>query len=226
MPFGFLVQPFAEEEIPCVDYGEDGPFRCQRCKAYVNPNMVFKDGGMTAECNFCTFVNDVPVNYQSALNECGQRRDKEQRSELQLGAYEFKAPQSYCARKPLMPTYVFVIDVSQFSLPIGFFQQVVQSIKMSLDYLANPEHTQLCIITYDTNIHFYHLSQDVNGEPNILWVSDVQDPFVPLPKDKLMLNLANDRERIDIFLDKLLLIHNTQDKPAFICTGAAIQAAK
>jgi protein transport protein SEC24 len=28
-----------------VDYGEEGPFRCHRCKAYVNPFMKFLDGG-------------------------------------------------------------------------------------------------------------------------------------------------------------------------------------
>ena len=63
IPFGFIVQPFAEQnqyeyqneipDIPCIDYGEEGPFRCHRCKAYVNPYMTFKDGGTNVECNFC-----------------------------------------------------------------------------------------------------------------------------------------------------------------------------
>jgi hypothetical protein len=56
------------------------------------------------------------------MNEFGQRRDRLQRPELQFGAYEFKAPPSYITRKIVDPTYVFVIDVSQFSLPQGFFQ--------------------------------------------------------------------------------------------------------
>ena len=81
VPFGFVVQPLAEQsqyeyqneipDIPCVDYGEEGPFRCHRCKAYVNPGMTFTDGGSKATCNLCQFSNDVPVNYQSALNEFG-----------------------------------------------------------------------------------------------------------------------------------------------------------
>jgi protein transport protein SEC24 len=75
------------------------------------------------------------------MNEFGQRRDRLQRPELQFGAYEFKAPPSYITRKIVDPTYVFVIDVSQFSLPQGFFQQIVQSIKMTLDYIQNPEKT-------------------------------------------------------------------------------------
>lgn len=44
-----------------------------------------------------------------------------------------------------------------------------------------------------------------------------------------MLKLVEDRERIDIFLDKLFLLHNLENKksqPPHICTGAAISAAK
>ena len=58
-------------DIPLVDYGEEGPFRCYRCKAYVNPYMLFIEAGSKAICNLCNFTNDVPVNYQSALNEFG-----------------------------------------------------------------------------------------------------------------------------------------------------------
>ena len=64
IPFGFIVQPFAEPypheyeeelqgQIPYVDYGDEGPFRCYRCKGYVNPFMEFVDGGTKAQCNLC-----------------------------------------------------------------------------------------------------------------------------------------------------------------------------
>ena len=100
---------------------------------------------------------------------------------------------------------------------------------MCLDFIPNAENTSICIMTFDVNIHFYNLPQDPNGEPNILWVGDIQDPFVPLPKEKLMLKLVEDRERIDIFLDKLANLHTMENKKhqqGFICTGAAISAAK
>ena len=40
-----------------MDYGEDGPYRCHRCKAYVNPYMTFKEGGVGVECNLCNFYD-------------------------------------------------------------------------------------------------------------------------------------------------------------------------
>lgn len=43
------------------------------------------------------------------------------------------------------------------------------------------------------------------------------------------MKLVEDRERIDIFLDKLMNMHNLENKKyqaPFLCTGAAISAAK
>ena len=99
---------------------------------------------------------------------------------------------------------------------------------MSLDYFVNPEQTSICFLTFDVNIHFYNLPQDPNGEPTILWVGDIDSPFVPYPKEKLMLKVVEDREKIDIFLDKLVNIHSLEQKkhmPACTVTGAALGAA-
>ena len=47
LPLGLLLQPLAplqdgELDIPVLDFGETGPPRCQRCRAYINPFMVSK----------------------------------------------------------------------------------------------------------------------------------------------------------------------------------------
>jgi hypothetical protein len=99
---------------------------------------------------------------------------------------------------------------------------------MSLDYFQNIAQTSVCFLTYDVNLHFYNMSQDPNGEPTIFWVGDVYDPFVPFPKEKLILRLQEDREKIDSFLDKMVQLHNLEQKkhmPSTVCTGAAIFAA-
>eukprot|EP00349_Pseudokeronopsis_sp_Brazil_P002794 CAMPEP_0202963266 /NCGR_PEP_ID=MMETSP1396-20130829/7245_1 /ASSEMBLY_ACC=CAM_ASM_000872 /TAXON_ID= /ORGANISM="Pseudokeronopsis sp., Strain Brazil" /LENGTH=361 /DNA_ID=CAMNT_0049684321 /DNA_START=1043 /DNA_END=2128 /DNA_ORIENTATION=+ len=99
---------------------------------------------------------------------------------------------------------------------------------MSLDFFPNPERTSLCLLTFDVNIHFYNLPADPNGEPTVLWVGDVDNPFVPFPKEKLMLNVVRDREKIDIFLDKLANFHHLENKKhmaATTVTGAALGAA-
>ena len=62
-------------------------------------------------------------------------------------------------------------------------------------------------MTFDQHMQFYSLPLDPNGEPSILIVADVDDPFTPAPRERLMLNAVQDRERIDSFLDKLLTIY-------------------
>jgi len=62
-----------------------------------------------------------------------------------------------------------------------------------------------------------------------MYVSEINQPFAPLPLSALFLSVLNDKERIQVFLDKLLLMHNEDAKknlPHGICSGAAVVAAK
>lgn len=40
-----------------VDFGESGPVRCTRCKAYINAFMAFVDAGRKFRCNICGHLN-------------------------------------------------------------------------------------------------------------------------------------------------------------------------
>jgi protein transport protein SEC24 len=40
-----------------VDFGEGGPVRCTRCKAYMNAFMAFVDAGRKFRCNICGHLN-------------------------------------------------------------------------------------------------------------------------------------------------------------------------
>ena len=58
LPIGLVVQPLAalareEEPINVVDHGAEGPVRCTRCKAYINPWCSFTQGGNRFICNIC-----------------------------------------------------------------------------------------------------------------------------------------------------------------------------
>ena len=41
-----------------VDNGPNGPVRCNRCKAYMNPFMQFIDGGRRFLCNICSHSSE------------------------------------------------------------------------------------------------------------------------------------------------------------------------
>jgi hypothetical protein len=44
---------------------------------------------------------------------------------------------------------------------------------------------------------------DENAEPQIYQLGDLQDPFVPLPASLLLLNLAENGDKIYALLDKI-----------------------
>ena len=56
--------------------------------------------------------------------------------------------------------------------------------------------------TYDSSIMFYTLANE-DAEPQIYQVGDLTDPFIPLPASKLLMNLAEDNDKINALLDKI-----------------------
>ena len=157
-----MIQPLAQPsqydyaegtgEVPVVDFGEDGPFRCQRCKAYVNPNFSWLQDGRKAQCNMCLFENDVPPNYVCQINEFGKRLDRERRPELMYGTYDIVPPSAFSIREPTMPTFVFMLDCSIHAYETGFLHQSLQSIRSCIESMPMPDQTRICLATFETNI--------------------------------------------------------------------------
>lgn len=63
LPLGLVVQPLAKpkkDEVPIqvVDLGEEGPIRCNRCRAYISPWCTFTHGGSRFECSICSHSNE------------------------------------------------------------------------------------------------------------------------------------------------------------------------
>lgn len=175
LPLGMVLQPLAqldsgEQPIPVLDFGDEGPPRCRRCRAYINPFMSFRSGGNKFVCNMCTFPNDVPMEYFAPLDPSGTRVDRMQRPELMMGTVEFTVPREYWNKEPVGLQMLFLIDVSQESVNRGFLKGVCKGILDAL-YDASeateegeaagrriPEGAKIGIVTYDREVQFYNLS--------------------------------------------------------------------
>ncbi|RKF81903.1 Uncharacterized protein C4.03c [Golovinomyces cichoracearum] len=196
LPLGLLLQPLAplrpgELEIPVLDFGDLGPPRCHRCRAYINPFMVFQSGGNKFVCNMCNYANDVAPEYFSALTPQGARVDREQRPELIRGTVEFLVPKEYWSKKPVGLHWLFLIDVTQESLNKGFLAAFCEGIITALygkdEETAHnygmqrrlPREAKVGIVTFDKELHFYNLNPTLD-EAQMLLTSDIDDPFVPL----------------------------------------------
>ena len=186
LPLGLVLQPLAalqggEQEIPVLDFGDVGPPRCRRCRAYINPFMVFRSGGNKLVCNMCTFPNDVTPEYFAPTDPSGVRVDRNQRSELTTGTVEYLVPKEYWAKEPVGLRWLFVIDVSQDANDKGFLQAFCEGILEALygddldsnqeekyDDFENeaprslPRGSRVGFVTFDKAVQFYNCSVSIS----------------------------------------------------------------
>nr|CAB3489788.1 unnamed protein product [Digitaria exilis] len=206
MPLALMVQPFAlphpsEEPIQLVDFGEMGPIRCSRCKAYINPFMKFVDQGRHFICNLCGFRNDTPREYMCNLGPDGRRRDADDRPELCRGTVEFVATKEFLVRDPMPAVYFFLIDVSMNSIQTGATAAACSAIAQAISDLPEGPRTMVGIATFDSAIHFYSLKR-AQQQPLMLIVPDVQDVYTPLQTD-LILPVSECRENLEQLLESI-----------------------
>ncbi|EFQ97535.1 transporter sec-24 [Nannizzia gypsea CBS 118893] len=202
LPLGLILQPLAaldeaEQPVPILDFGDAGPPRCRRCRAYINPFMTFRSGGNKFICNMCTFPNEVAPEYYAPLDPSGVRVDRIHRPELMQGTVEFLVPKEYWSREPVGLRWLFLLDVSQEAISRGFLEACCDGLLSALygadrdeepettedgeskPFRKLPEGSKIGIITFDKEVHFYNLSPQLE-QAQMIVMPDLEDPFVPL----------------------------------------------
>ncbi|TSL34588.1 Protein transport protein Sec24D [Bagarius yarrelli] len=213
VPLAAIIKPFAtvpknETPLYIVNHGEAGPIRCNRCKAYMCPFMLFIDGGRRFQCGFCSCVNEVPAQYFQHLDHMGRRVDAYERPELSLGSYEFAATLDYCKnnKPPNPPAYIFMIDVSYNNIKSGLVKLICEELKTLLEQLPKEEGAEssairVGFVTYNKILHFYNVKSAL-AQPQMMVVSDVADMFVPL-LDGFLVNFQESRAVINNLLSQI-----------------------
>ncbi|XP_041449743.1 protein transport protein Sec24C isoform X2 [Drosophila obscura] len=191
LPLTLNISPLArtaegELEPPIVNFGDMGPIRCNRCKAYMSPNMQFVDAGRRFQCLMCKVSSEVHPDYYQHLDHTGQRVDKHERPELLLGTYEFLATKDYCRNnvQPEVPAFIFIIDVSYNTVKSGLVHLLCAQIKNILKHLPvdqgqDKSKVRVGFITYNSTVHFYNIKSNL-AQPQMMVVGDVQEMFMPL----------------------------------------------
>ena len=213
-----------ERALSCVDFGEAGPVRCARCLAYLNPFAGWMTHGRQWECNFCGKLNDTPEWYVCSLDSFGNRRDREQRVELNMGSIELAAPKSYWTGDTIPdPIFVFAVETTTQAIISGATRAALEAIAGCLNFLPGGDIVRVGIVGFDTRLHF--MSTSGSGSQGVGWtvVSDLDDPFVPLPPDVWAPRRSVARERILQSLDALAA-HATTVPTVSAATGAVLTA--
>ncbi|KAI9272138.1 hypothetical protein EDC94DRAFT_595571 [Helicostylum pulchrum] len=235
LPLGLVVQPLAKSRsdevgIQVVNHGEEGPVRCTRCRAYINPWCVFTHGGSKFECNLCAHSNDVPQWYFSNIDMSGRRMDANERPELRYGSVEFEVPKDYFSQRTPAPlSYVFALDVSIQSIQNGMLQAVCEGLKAAIyDTNGNSKlANRIGIITFDKGVHFYNMAPTL-ASAQMLVVSDIDDMFLPL-QDGFLADTTESKNVIMELLDNLPQMFKDTTRAESVYTSAVrggLQALK
>ncbi|KAF9346231.1 COPII subunit [Mortierella sp. AD094] len=225
LPFGLVITPYrsvkeGDEPVPVVS--DSIIARCRRCRTYINPFVKFVEGGQRWKCNMCFTLNEVPSSFDYD-SQTQQPVDRWQRKELNHAVVEYIAPAEYMVRPPQPLVYLFLIDVSYPAIQCGMVATAATTILESLDRIPNDEgRTKIGIITVDSSIHFYNLNT-ASQEPQMLVVSDLEEPFLPQPQD-LLCNLRECRPTLEALLNRMSdMFKDTQNVGNAL--GPALQAA-
>lgn len=227
LPFALIIQPYAslhddEDNVPVVH--DQVISRCRRCRTYINPYVTFLDHGHRWRCNMCNLSNDVPQAFDwDAASQ--QSIDRWQRAELNHAVVEFVAPQEYMVRPPQPLVYLFLFDVSYPAISSGLLATSARTILDSLDRIPNADRrTRIGFLGVDNSLHYFSIPKDSdeNAETSQLVVSDLDEPFLPVPHD-LLVPLSESRQSIEKFLQKLPeMFQNSQSNAS--CMGSALRA--
>lgn len=203
LPLALVVRPYTalHESVEQAPVTRDTIIsRCRRCRGYINPFVSWTEGGKRWRCNFCGLQNDVPAafDYDELTQKSLNRYD---RVELNNSCVEFIAPKEYMARAPQPVVYTFIIDVSADAVASGMTSTVARTILESLDRIPNTHKTaRVAILGVDSNLHFFRFREGLDEAPEMLIVSDLDEPFLPSPEG-LLINLDENRKA----LEKLLM---------------------
>ncbi|KAI8807923.1 Sec23/Sec24 trunk domain-containing protein [Cladochytrium replicatum] len=204
IPLALVTSPFrhllpGDEPVPVIQ--PEQIVRCRRCRTYINPWVQFVEQGTRWKCNLCYVVNEVP-SFFDWDPETRQPRDRMKRVELTHSVIDFIAPQEYMVRPPQPVVFFFVIDVSYNAIQSGMVATAAKAILSALDSIPNSDsRTKVGIMTVDSTLHFYNLNAQAS-EPQMLVVADLEDVYLPLPEDLLVL-LSESRGIIESLLGRI-----------------------
>jgi protein transport protein SEC24 len=191
LPFAIHIHPFKDSKAKeCPVINPALIIRCRVCRAYINPFVSFVDERHW-RCNLCFRNNIVPDDY-SINHQTGSKGDRSHHPELKHSSIEYIAPSEYMVRPPQPSVYFFVIDVTYPSIESGLLNVFCDTLLESISKLPGDSRTMVGFLTFDHTLHFYNLKPN-QAQPQMLVVSDLEDPFIPSP-NSLLVNLKESRE--------------------------------
>ncbi|EAY15396.1 Sec23/Sec24 trunk domain containing protein [Trichomonas vaginalis G3] len=187
LPYGIVVEPGTVGKLPRVDLSNSTIPRCNKCQAYISCFCKVDERKKQWICGLCGAKTNFPEN----MPEIPQMLTGNM-------VYDVVAPQDYVQKAFVMPSFVFIIDLSSQAVDSGFTAQFIRSVKSSVEQLS--DKTNVCVMTITKFASIY----DIKACKEVV-VIDPED-FVVSPN--YIVTLRDCRKEFNKLLDLLLKKHS------------------
>lgn len=185
LPLGMTLRPFAPFSnreyksggVSVADFTDVPPPRCNRCRTYMNPSMLFVEGGTKFICNHCQFSNEVSPEYFQPTDASNRRIDWQSRPELAFGTYDMVVGEDYWKHEGMAPStlnHLVLIDVSRDAIKKEIPHLAVEAIRAAL-YGSGVDAGENATTSFSPEEMVY----DANGNlvhPSTLFNTDIKYP--------------------------------------------------
>lgn len=227
--------PAGEAAVPLIA-DRDRMLRCCRCRAYINAFSAFSDGGRKWICNLCGVSNDVPSAVLAGLDGSGKPHNVTTRPELRLGTVDYvdfpeedaasssarETTASSVSEKYDMPHVVFVVENTSHASLLGLRQPFLAALKQ-----LNGLRCRVAFVGFSgRQIQFVCTpsSSSASSQPQIHVVTDLDDPFLPMPAESSFFDNPSD---LLSSLEGIVDFSSTSSSsPEGACTGSALRCAE
>lgn len=201
-PVGLIIQPGKVNNIPLTDLSESTVPRCSRCSAYVSCFCKVDDKKRRWTCALCGNSTPFPDKFteipRNLLTNC---------------VYDVKAPQEFIQKPQIMPSFLFIIDLSCEAIDSGFTAQFIRSVKASVEQV--PDFTNVCVITMGMYASIY----DIKTCKEAIIV----DPEEYVVSPNFIVKLSDYRQEFYHLLD---IISKKTSNTRGNCLGSALKVAE
>lgn len=208
IPLGLVVSPAIVSDVPEIDGRSGACYRCSSCSSYLCTRSQVSPDNRSWRCPLCGKDNHIMQSLDATPFNL--------RPELTHPVYDVIAPDAY-SHIESGPAILFILDMSYHAWELGFTQQMIATIKASIDSV--PEHYLIGLMTMSSQLSLFDLKN--RGE---IVLSDLSDCSLSGSVENLCQPVSECKEAFCAALD-LLSARAPTDPNQGHCVGSAYYVA-
>lgn len=206
--------------------------RCRRCRSYINPFVTFIEQGRKWQCNICHFKNEVPFGFDQNLQGAPINRYERNEIKNSVVDYLAPVEYSIREPPPSVYVFILDVSQNAVrnGLLATSARTILENLEFLPNHDGR---TRVSIICVDNGLHYFYVPldddyeesddddddddgddqeegddeddevDDVSEAIQMFDVGDLEEPFLPMPSDELVVPLKYCRKNLEKLLKKI-----------------------